>query len=375
MATVPSERAPRPVADPGHGGFPDVDSIAPLVDDLLLPTALDDGLVIALGDARGRLRHIGGDGRARSRIEEIGFAVGEDWSTSHQGTNAPGTAILRGAPVSVRREEHTRPEVHAFSCSAAPILHPSSGEILGVLDLSGHDNAADPHCLALVRATASAAAREFDRIRRAGTAGPDREGPPSAVLRLVHRGRPGLEIGGMTTPLTTRHAALLALLATEPGGLTSAEIGALAYPDGASASTVRVELLRLKRALEAIPGAPGLAGKPYRLTSALEVDALRVVDLVGRGDVAGALDLYRGRGTGLADTTGLTGILDRASGSLREAMLADADADTLLRYLELPEAEDDRAVWEVALQILPPRAPQRSIVVAHLEALGIDEAS
>ena len=126
------------VATEQHTGTP-VETVVGLVNDLLMPTASDDGLVVALADDTGHLRHIGGDRRAQSRIEEIGFAVGENWSQAKKGTNAPGTALLRGSALSVLRDQHTRPEVHAFSCSAAPLVHPSTGAILGALDVTGGD--------------------------------------------------------------------------------------------------------------------------------------------------------------------------------------------------------------------------------------------
>ena len=50
-------------------------------------------------------------------------------------------------------------------------------------------------------------------------------------------------------------------------------------------------------------------------------------------------------------------------------MLSDATPETLLRYLDLPEAADDVESWHMALTVLPPRAPQRAIVLTHLEQL------
>ena len=195
MAQQRSDRS-SPAAPAGPGGAAPIETVAGLVDDLLMPTAADDGLVIAIADNSGHLRHIGGDRRARSRTEDIGFALGENWSQAHKGTNAPGAALLRGTALSVLREEHTHPDVHPFSCSAAPLIHPSTGEVLGAIDVTGGDRAGDPRCLALVRATAAAAARELSiQMRESALLDSTRapESPPT--LRLVHRGRPCLEVG------------------------------------------------------------------------------------------------------------------------------------------------------------------------------------
>ena len=54
---------------------------------------------------------------------------------------------------------------------------------------------------------------------------------------------------------------------------------------------------------------------------------------------------------------------------LREAVLAEGSAGTLLRYLQLPEAEYDGDAWRAALQVLPPRSPKRAAVVAQLQRI------
>src|SRR3712207_8369349 len=43
--------------------------------------------------------------------------------------------------------------------------------------------------------------------------------------------------------------------------------------------------------------------------------------------------------------------------------------ELLLRYARLPEARDDVAVWQACLEALPPGAPSRPAVAAHLHRL------
>ena len=40
---------------------------------------------------------------------------------------------------------------------------------------------------------------------------------------------------------------------------------------------------------------------------------------------------------------------NKVSSVLREAVMADAGTDTLLRYLQLPEAANDAVAWRLAL--------------------------
>jgi hypothetical protein len=57
------------------------------------------------------------------------------------------------------------------------------------------------------------------------------------------------------------------------------------------------------------------------------------------------------------------------SALLREAVLTDGSAESLLKYAELPEAADDAGARRAALKLLPPRSPKRAAVVADLERL------
>ena len=64
-----------------------------------------------------------------------GTWLGGVWSEALEGTNAIGTTIAEGRPVTVHREQHYRARHIDLSCSAAPIFG-SDGEVLGVLDVS-----------------------------------------------------------------------------------------------------------------------------------------------------------------------------------------------------------------------------------------------
>jgi hypothetical protein len=57
---------------------------------------------------------------------------------------------------------------------------------------------------------------------------------------------------------------------------------------------------------------------------------------------------------------------------LREAVLTDGSAESLLKYAELPEARHDVDVRVTALRLLPPRSPKRAAVVADLERLDAE---
>ena len=79
---------------------------------------------------------------------------GARWSEADAGTNAMGTALAVDHSLQVFSAEHFATPVHGWTCSAAPLHDPVSGELLGVLDLSGPLQTAHPHSLALVTAAA-----------------------------------------------------------------------------------------------------------------------------------------------------------------------------------------------------------------------------
>lgn len=138
-------------------------TMLPTCRDLLGDAVRESGCVFALADAQAALLWVEGDPRTRSRIERIHFVEGAVWSEEAAGTNAPGTALAVGAPVLIRTEEHFNEAVRAWSCAASPIRDPDSGLLIGVLDVTGGDAAAQPQMLALVRATARAAEAELAR--------------------------------------------------------------------------------------------------------------------------------------------------------------------------------------------------------------------
>jgi hypothetical protein len=54
---------------------------------------------------------------------------------------------------------------------------------------------------------------------------------------------------------------------------------------------------------------------------------------------------------------------------LREALLTDASAETLLAYARTDEAAWDVDVWRECLRLLPAKSPKRASVVQRLERI------
>ena len=130
---------------------------APLIRDCLSETAEEGGYLIVISDANGMLLSIEGNPAIRLRAEEVmNFAEGTLWSEPGAGTNAIGTAVAVDHAVQVFGPEHFHEPVQRWVCSAAPIHDPDTGDLLGVIDLTGDFRTVHPASLAVATATAAA---------------------------------------------------------------------------------------------------------------------------------------------------------------------------------------------------------------------------
>lgn len=108
------------------------------------------GFVVALADAQGYLLEIIGDPEALELVGRANFVAGADWSEEVMGTNAVGTALALGQPIQIYAYEHWSICVHVGICSGAPIRDPDTGEIIGVLDMTGSFEKVHSHTLGMV---------------------------------------------------------------------------------------------------------------------------------------------------------------------------------------------------------------------------------
>jgi hypothetical protein len=352
----------------GHALAP----VMPVIRRLLVDGADDAGLVVAVGDAHGRLLWVEGDPHLRRRAEDMLFVAGADWSEGRIGTSAPGTALQLDRAVQIRGAEHYNRIVHPWSCTAAPVHDPATGALLGVIDITGTDLAVAPHALSLVSATVAAVEAE---LRIASL--------ESAVHATIRRSRMRAVAPPARTPLTVlgerrsrlgdhdlspRHAEILTLLAWHPRGIGAERLAGLVYEGEASPVTLRAEIARLRRVLES-SGEPPLESRPYRLGRELDVDAAHVLKLVGQGSLRRALEAYPGPLLPASTAPGIVELREELAGRLRESMLADASPEVLLAFAERDEHRYDGVLWRALLEILPARSPRRASVVAHLERI------
>lgn len=124
---------------------------------------LDTRFSLLLADRSAQIvdRRVGGRAPART-LERVKAIPGAQYVESVSGTNSLSTAFETKQPVSVSGSEHFLEALRVFSCFGAPIIHPITGRLEGVLDITGpHEHENDLLKPFLLRAVADIA----DRLR------------------------------------------------------------------------------------------------------------------------------------------------------------------------------------------------------------------
>lgn len=320
----------------------------PLIRRLLVEDAVDAGVVVAITAADGTLLWVEGDRAACRKAEAMNFVPGTDWSEHTAGTNAPGTALALDRELQIRGSEHFSRVVHPWNCTAIPVHDPSTGALLGAIDLTGGSAVASPQTLALVRATAVAVENQLALLRLTQPAPDVADGARLTVLGTDRaRWHPGgADSGTASAALTGRHADILVLLARHPEGLSADHLAMLLDDKDLDVVTIRAEMSRLRRVI----GGHYIGSRPYRLLTPMTSDIGDVFDALQAGDAAAALAAYSGALLPQSVSPAIGRLRTELTTSLRGAVLAAASAgylDLLRRWLQLPDGRDDRHGWKM----------------------------
>ena len=140
-----------------------------VVDELrrVLTSVADASLfLMVVCDADGVVLWREGSPRVQLTADRLGFLEGMVWTEQVVGTNAIGTALAEAAPVQLFSAEHYENQQHPWYCTAAPIHDPRSGELLGVVDVSGPALTLHPAIGALVESAVRLAEASLWRQHR-----------------------------------------------------------------------------------------------------------------------------------------------------------------------------------------------------------------
>jgi hypothetical protein len=362
-AITPDSTAPIEISDGDLEAYRAAHPLArvlPIFRNLLGGLADDGDHLMAVCDAHGRLLWVEGTAPMLSGAEAMNFVPGARWDESHAGTNAPGTALAVDHPLQIFATEHFSRTVQRWTCAAAPIHDPVTGRLLGAIDVTGGVHLANPHSLALVRATALAAEAYL---------GDHQPAPPdAATVAFLGRDEALLTIGGKRIRLGRRHSELMALLLVHPEGRTGDQLGFDLYRDDLNPVTVRAELSRLRRIL----GPELLDSRPYRMRAEVSADFRTVTRLLERGHVAEALAAYDGPVLPASDAPGVARLRRLIDGQLRAAVLAARDRDLAQTWVRSPWGADDLQMWEAYAALLPAGSPVRPLATSRISQLAAE---
>lgn len=315
----------------------------------------DGGFIAAITGTDGTIQWTHGTSAMQDRAAAVHFVTGGRWDEASMGTNALGLALLANRACEVFSAEHFSAAVHDWVCYSAPIREPSSGRVLGVLDLSTTWEQAQPlglHLATLLARSLSLALPE-DAARSASGGG----------LELQVLGPPRVRLDGRELALPRRQLELLTVLSLHPDGLGLGAMHAALHPDHTvQPATVKSEVSHLRRAL----GAPVIASRPYRLTVPVRADHLDVVDALAAGRVDAALDRYAGPLLPGTESPALRQHAHYLEAAVRRAVFTAGDPALLVVLSE--RFVDDVEVHERALAVLADDDPRAAIVHGRLEA-------
>ncbi|MEU0883102.1 GAF domain-containing protein [Lentzea sp. NPDC005914] len=315
---------------------------------LLKHTLSMDDTIMIVTDTRGHILWCEGDNGVRHRAERVHLTEGSRWSEDAIGTNAMGTALATGKPVTVHSREHLVRTYHGWTCAASPIHDPHSGLLLGVVDVSGPLKTMHPAVAQLVSAAARLAEHHLQQHFV----------PRQHVLTLNFLGGPHADLDGRPLVLTLRNAEVLTALALHPKGLTAEQLALLLYGERGNPTTVRAELHRLRAQLGGV-----LLTRPYRLDAVVRGDFLDVRTALRSGDARRATRHYSGELLPRSDAPVVREERADLAAAVRRGVLDTGDADSLLSFADSGE---DAEVLERLHLLLPVTDPRHALVSSRL---------
>ncbi|WP_454791368.1 GAF domain-containing protein [Mycolicibacterium lutetiense] len=115
-----------------------------------LDSVIEEDNILVIADARGRVLWRSGSPRVLSLADRLGFIEGATWSENAVGTNGIGTALASHRAVQIFSAEHFLRSHHPWTCAGAPIRDPRTGQVIGIVDVSGPASTVHPTTVALV---------------------------------------------------------------------------------------------------------------------------------------------------------------------------------------------------------------------------------
>ena len=357
-------------------------AVMPALSQLLADDTATGRHLLIVTDHQGEVLWRVGSKQALKLADSLEFVEGADWSESGVGTNAISEALVTGGPAQLFSAEHLVRTHHDWACTAAPIRDPLSGEVLGILDVSGPFESVTPDSLRLVRCgvrlaeellksvhVPPAAGLAVPRTGAAGSAAPGRSAAglrSQLTLRLLGDAPSAALDGGPRRPLTLRRAEILALLASRTQGWSADELAYEIHGDAGTAAAIRTEMHRVRGILGNV-----VEANPYRFAAGVRVvtDASLVAGHLRGGRVAEAFEAYRARFLNRSANLAIGFLRDELNEAVGASIRASGDARLMLQWCTSDMGAQDAAAAAAAATLLGPQDPRCQLVSARMERL------
>ncbi|WP_345771451.1 helix-turn-helix domain-containing protein [Geodermatophilus normandii] len=134
------------------------------------------------------LARLGDDASISRALDRVHLAPGFSYSERNAGTNGLGLSLADRAPSLVRAADHWCTDLRGYTCAAAPVLDPVTGELAGSINLTTWSDSSSELLLGLAQ-TAASATSALMAVRTGGR-----------VVRPAPRGEVFHVIGGSLAP-------------------------------------------------------------------------------------------------------------------------------------------------------------------------------
>ena len=353
-------------------------AVMPALSQLLADETATGRHLLIVTDHEGEVLWRVGSRQALRLADSLEFVEGADWSESGVGTNAISEALVTGAPSQLFSAEHLVRTHHDWACTASPIRDPFTGEVVGVLDVSGPFESVTPDSLRLVRCGVrlaeellKSAATPDGGIWRGGRPLRRDEWTPhdggarsQLALRLLGDSPSAAIDGGTPRPLTLRRAEILALLASRAQGWSADELAYEIHGDNGTGAAIRTEMHRIRTIVGSV-----IEANPYRFSVAVRVvtDASDVAGHLREGRVGEAFAAYPAKLLNRSLNLSIGFMRDELNAAVGASVRSSGDARLILQWCTSDMGSADTEAAAAASKLIGPFDPSLQLVNARME--------
>ncbi|MFF2298570.1 GAF domain-containing protein [Arthrobacter sp. NPDC058127] len=348
-------------------------SVVPALSQLLADESAAGRHLLIVTDHYGEVLWRIGSGSALRQADSLEFVEGADWSEAGVGTNAISEALISGNAAQLFSAEHLVRTHHDWACTAAPIRDPFTGDIVGILDVSGPIDSVTPDSLRMVRCGVRLAEELLrsegataDPSQRAAV-GHFRPGIASTLFLGLLGDKPTAELdGGGRLPVTLRRAEILALLASRTQGWSADELAYQLHGEDGAATAIRTEMHRIRALLGNV-----VEANPYRFAPGVTVvtDAGLVAEHLRAGRVHDAVAAYSGRILNRSVTLAIELMRDELDQAVAASVRASGDAELISRWCSTDMGSDDSEAAMTLASLMAPDDSRFQLVRARMDRI------